>query len=51
VVELVFVWVTESNPGERSTTTRVVDDVLHDTSDVSMTLSVVEGPELGGVLS
>ena len=50
-MELVFVWITESNPSERSTTARVVDDVLHDTSDVSMTLSVVEGPELGGVLS
>ena len=47
-VQLVPVGVTELDAGERSTTTRVVDDLLHDTPDVSMALGEVEGSEGGG---
>lgn len=49
-VETVPVRVPEDDPSERSTTTGVVDDVLHDTTDVTVTLSIVERPELGRVL-
>lgn len=49
-VELEAVRVAENDLGERSTTAGVVDDVLHDTTDVAMTLSEVVGPELGGGL-
>lgn len=45
-VELEAVWVTENDLGERRTTTWVVDDVLHDTTNVSMALSEVEAAEL-----
>lgn len=48
--ELVSVWVTESDQGERSTSTSVVDDLLDDTSDVSISLSEVVVSELGWVL-
>lgn len=41
----------EDNTGEGSTTTRVVDDLLDYTSNVSMALGVIEGTELGGGLS
>lgn len=44
---LELVGVTELDLGEGSTTAGVVDDLLHDTTSVSMTLSVVEGAELG----
>jgi hypothetical protein len=44
---LVSVWMTESDLGERSTTARVVNDLLHDTTNITMSLSVVEGAELG----
>lgn len=47
---LELVRVTELDLGERSTTARVVDDLLHDTADVSMSLSKVEGTELSGCL-
>ena len=42
--------VTEADLGQRSTTTGVVDDLLHHTTNVSMSLSVVESAELGGGL-
>lgn len=44
-VKLESVWVTENDLGERSTTSWVVDDVLDNTADVSMALSVVEVTE------
>lgn len=47
---LKLVGVTELDLGERSTTAGVVDDLLHDTTDVSMTLSIVERTELRGGL-
>ena len=47
---LELVGVTELDLGEGSTTTGIVDDLLHDTTGVSMTLSVVKGTELGGSL-
>lgn len=47
---LELVGVTELDLGEGSTTTGIVDNLLHDTTDVSMTLSVVKGTELGGSL-
>lgn len=43
---LVPVWVAEGDFCERSTTARVVDYLLDDTSNVSMALSVVERAEL-----
>ena len=46
-VVLEAVWVTENDPRERSTTARVVDDLLHDTSNVPIALRVVESAELG----
>ena len=45
-VQLVAVGVAELNAGEGSTTTGVVDDILHDTADVTMALGEVEGAEL-----
>jgi ubiquinone/menaquinone biosynthesis C-methylase UbiE len=39
--------VTELNLSERSTTARVVDDLLHNAPDISMALSEVERAELG----
>lgn len=50
MAELVAVRVTEDDLSKGSSTTGVVDDVLHDTTDVSMALTVVEGSEFGGVL-
>lgn len=47
---LELVGVTELDLGEGSTTAGIVDDLLHDTTGVSMTLSVVERTELGGSL-
>jgi hypothetical protein len=47
---LELVGVTELDLGEGSTTAGIVDDLLHDTTSVSMTLSVVERTELGGSL-
>jgi hypothetical protein len=44
---LELVGVTELDLSERSTTARVVDDLLHDTAGVSMALGVVEDTELG----
>jgi len=49
--ELVAVRVTENDLGKWCPSARIVDDVLHDTADISMALTVVEGSELGGVLS
>lgn len=43
---LELVGVTELDLGERSTTTSVVDDLLHNAPDVAMALSEVEGTEL-----
>lgn len=40
----------ELNAGEGSTTARVVDDLLHDTANVAMTLGEIERSELGGGL-
>jgi len=39
--ELVAVWVAEADLGERRTSARVVDDVLDDALDVTMTLGVI----------
>jgi hypothetical protein len=44
------VGVAEADLGQRSTTAGVVDDILHHTADVSMSLGVVESAELGGGL-
>jgi len=41
------VWMAERDLGQRRTTSSVVDDLLHHTSDVSMSLGVVESAELG----
>jgi hypothetical protein len=48
---LVLVGVTENDLGKGSTTARVVDDLLDNTTNVTVSLSVVERTELGGALS
>jgi hypothetical protein len=45
-VQLVAVGVAEDDLGQRRATAGVVDDLLHDTTDVSMALGEVEGAEL-----
>lgn len=45
-VELVAVRIAEDDLCERCTTTSVVDNLLHDTSNVSMSLCEIVGPEL-----
>jgi len=49
-VSLVSVWVAELDAGEWRTTTWVVDDLLHDSTEVSMALGEVEDSELSWVL-
>ena len=51
LAELEAVGITEDHAGEGSTTTRVMDDLLHQTADVTMALGVVEGAELRGSLA
>jgi len=43
---LEFVGRVENDTGERGAATGVVDDLLHDTADVAMTLGVIEASEL-----
>ena len=38
------------NDSEGSTTTRIVNDVLHDTLDVTVSFGIVDGSEPGGAL-
>jgi len=45
LVNLVFVGVSEVNLSQRSTTTGIVDDVLHHSSDVSVSLGIIETSE------
>lgn len=45
-VELESVWVTEDDLCERRTTSWVVDDILHNAANVSMTLGIIEVSEL-----
>lgn len=49
-VVLESVGVTEDDLGEGSTAASIVDDLLHNTTDVAMSLGVVESSELGGGL-
>lgn len=49
-VELEAVGVTEDDLGQGGTTAGVVDDLLHDTTNIAVSLSEVEGTELGGGL-
>jgi len=51
LVDLVSVRITEAYFGERSTTTRIVDDFLDQTLHVTVTFSIVEGAKLGSSLS
>lgn len=46
-LELELVGRSEGDLGEGSTSAGVVDNLLHDTTNVSMTLGVIEGSELG----
>jgi len=48
---LVLVRVTEDNLGKRSTTTRVVDNRLDDTTNVTVAFGIVQSTELGGSLT
>lgn len=47
---LVSVRVSEENGSQGSTSTSVVDDVLDDTPDVTISLGEVQRPQLGRVL-
>lgn len=49
-VHLELVGVAEDDLGERSATAGIVDDLLDDTTNVSVSLGIVEGSELGGGL-
>merc|ERR1719384_3099199 len=49
-LQLVTVWVTECDLSKGSTTARVVDDVLDDTLDVAMTLSIIYSPQTSSSL-
>jgi hypothetical protein len=49
-VQLISVWVAEGHSGKWCATAWVVDDVLDDTSNVSVSLGIVYGSELGWVL-
>ena len=51
LLELVLVGVAEGHTGERSTSSRVVDDLSDNTLDVSLLLGVVESSVLGGALA
>merc|ERR1719384_840591 len=44
-LQLVTVWVTECDLSKGSTTTRIVNDVLDNTLDVAMTLSIIDSPQ------
>jgi hypothetical protein len=46
-VELEAVGVTEDDLGQGGTTTGVVNDVLHDTTNIAVSLGEIEGTELG----
>lgn len=48
-LELVSVGVAEDDSGERSATAAVVDDILDDSSDVSVSLSEIKGPQTSWV--
>ena len=48
---LVLVRVAESDDGEWSSSSWVVDDVLHESLDVAVTLGIVEWAKLGGSLA
>lgn len=50
LAELEAVGVTEDDTGEGSTTSSVVNDLLYDSTNISVTLSEIEGTELCGVL-
>ena len=50
LAELEAVGVTEDDAGEGCTTASVVNDLLYDPTNISVTLSEIEGTELGGVL-
>lgn len=43
----VFVWVAEGDFGQGGTSACVVDDLLHHSAGVSVSLSIVKGTELG----
>jgi len=51
VAKLVAVRVTEGDLGEGGSSSRVVDDIFHNTTDIAMALTVVEGSEFGRILS
>lgn len=48
--ELVLVWIAEDDAGKRGTATSIVDNLLYDSSNVTIALSKVESTELGGGL-
>jgi len=51
LLELVLVGMTERNTSQRSTSSRVVDDLSDNTLDVTLLLGVIEGSVLGSALA
>ena len=49
--QLVSVWIAEDNTGDWSTSTWVVEDILDNSLDVTVSLGVIEGSQLGRSLS
>ncbi len=48
LVDFVFVGVSEVNLSEGSTTTRIMQNFLHNTLDITLTLSEIDGTVFGG---
>lgn len=51
LVEFVAVGIAEGDFGDGGTTAGIVEDVLHQTFDVSMTLSIIEGTQFDGAFA
>jgi len=51
LVEFVRACIVECSPHERSTSARIVNDLLHDALNEAITLAVVDSTELGGSLA
>ena len=51
LLELVLVGVSERHTGERSTSSRIVDDLSDNTLNIALLLGVVEGSVLSGALA
>lgn len=51
LVDTVLVWVSEVDTSKRGTTSRIVDDLLNQTSKVAIALRIIEGSEASRTFS